>query len=361
MTRGVVINQWQTPEDAREAGWNALVGAEDFFLSPDWMRVLQDSAGAWMGYLTAQAGGGPVLAALPMVRATHESPWSLGRTDLLIRHCAEEGMDGAAEILAGFGEVERLMPSMMCGGRHLGRTRLLLHPDAGAETAHRIIEQAELTASRDGCRSICFPYVDATDRVQRDVLRDRGYLSHLSGQFASLTLPGEGFTDYALAFPARRSRRVRAERRHIETSGTRITLAPLDPADIARLGALETELFAKYGMAGWDPRRSEAVLRAAAQRLGDRALVSKAVRDGRIVGFALVLSHGDAWFAHRAGFDYEAVGKLPLYYELLYYTLADHAPRYGVKTVHYGIGSMEAKVSRGCSLSAQHLYVKELG
>ncbi|MCI0384111.1 GNAT family N-acetyltransferase [Streptomyces sp. CNQ085] len=359
MSGGAVINQWQTPEEAREAGWDALVGAEDFFLRPDWMRVLQDSAGAWMGYLTARADG-RVLAALPMVRATRDSPWSLGRTDLLIRHCAEEGMDGAAGILTGLGEVERLMPSMMCGGRHLGRTRLMLHPDAGAETAHQVLEQAERLASRDGCRSICLPYVDASDRIQRDVLRERGYISHLSGQFASLALPGEGFMDYALALPARRSRRVRAERRRIEASDVGITLAPLDAADIPRLAALETRLFAKYGMTGWDPKRSEAVLRAAAERLGDGALVSRAVLDGTVVGFALVLSHDRAWFAHRAGFDYEAVGKLPLYYELLYYTLADHAPRHGVRTVHHGIGSTDAKVSRGCSLSAQYLYVKEL-
>ncbi|MEX0172094.1 GNAT family N-acetyltransferase [Streptomyces sp. LMG1-1-1.1] len=360
MTSGVVINQWQTPEDARDAGWSALVGGEDFFLTPDWMRVLQDSAGAWMGYLTARADH-RVLAALPMVRATRESPWALGRTDLLVRHCAEEHMDGAAEVLAGLGDLDRLMPSMMCGGRHLGRTRLMLHPDAGADTAHRILEEAERVASRDGCRSICLPYVDASDRVQRDVLHDRGYISHQSGQFASLTLPGEGFMDYALALPARRSRRVRSERRHIEASDLRITLAPLDPADVPRLALLETELFAKYGMSSWDPKRSEAVLTAAAERLGDRALVSRAVLHGDVVGFALVLSHGDTWFAHRAGFDYGAVGKLPLYYELLYYTLADHAPRHGVRTVHYGIGSTDAKVSRGCSLSAQYLYVKEIG
>ncbi|WNF30747.1 GNAT family N-acetyltransferase [Streptomyces sp. C11-1] len=359
MSSALVINRWQTPEDAREAGWDTLVGPEDFFLLPDWMRVLQDSAGARMGYLTARADS-RVLAALPMVHATRESPWSLGRTDLLIRHCAGEGMDGAAAILGAFGEVERLMPSMMCGGRHLGRTRLLLGPGADADTAHRILEEAEGIAAREGARSICLPYVDAADRVQRGVLRARGYVSHVSGQFASLVLPGDGFADYASAFPARRARRVRAERRRIEASGVHIALGPLDPADIPRLASLETELFAKYGMAGWDPRRSEAVLRAAAQRLGDRALVSKAVQEGRIVGFALILSHSDAWFAHRAGFDYAAVGKLPLYYELLYYSLADHAARYGVGTIHYGIGSTEAKVSRGCTLSEQYLYVKEL-
>ncbi|MER5433729.1 GNAT family N-acetyltransferase [Streptomyces sp. NPDC002588] len=360
MTDGMVIDQWRTPEEARAAGWAALVGGEDFFLTPDWMRVLQDSAGAWMGYLTATEDA-RLVAALAMVLADRGSPWALGRTDLLIRHCAREGMTGAGDVLAGFGDPDRLMPSMMCGGRHLGRTRLLLHPDATAQSAHRLVEQAERTAALHGCRSVCFPYVDASDRLQREVLRERGYTSHVSGEFATLTLPGEGFMDYAMALPSRRSRRVRAERRRIEASDAVIGLEPLDPAEVPRLAALETQLFAKYGMTGWDPRRSEAVLYAAAERLGDRALVSKAVLDGRIVGFGLVLAHGGDWFAHRAGFDYAAQGALPLYYELLYYTLADHAGRHGVKTVHYGIGSTDAKVSRGCALSTQYLYVKELG
>ncbi|MFK0220193.1 GNAT family N-acetyltransferase [Streptomyces vinaceus] len=361
MRTDVVVDEWPTPEHAGEVGWDALAGAEDFFLTPAWMRVLHDSSGAWMRYLTARAGG-ELRAGLPLVLATRESPWSLGRTDLLIAHCAAEGMAGAAEVSAAFGDLDRLMPSMMLGGRHLGRTRLLLGPGAGEETAHLVVERAERTAAEAGCRSVCFPYVDSRDTLQRQVLAERGYTSHVSGEFATLTLPGRDFTDYAMSLPAPRSRRVRSERRRIEACGAEITLAPLDPADIPRLAELETQLFAKYGMAGWDPRRSEAVLEAAHRQLGDRALVSKAVLDGEIAGFGLILAHGEDWFAHRAGFDYaaQARAKLPLYYELLYYTVADRAPAAGVRRVHYGIGSTQAKASRGCALSRQYLYVKEL-
>ncbi|MFE7480809.1 GNAT family N-acetyltransferase [Streptomyces sp. NPDC057552] len=358
----VEIERWNTPEEARSAGWDTLLGPEDFFLTPPWMRVLHDSAGAWMRYFTAHDGERP-LAAVPVVLATDRSPWALGRTDLLLRHAAGESMDGAAgltEELGGDAALDALMPSMMAGGRHLGRTRLLTGPGAGPGTVHALLARVEEQAVAEGCRSAALPYVDASDTLVRGVLEERGYRRCVSGEFATLTHPGKGFTEYAMSLPSRRSRRVRSERRHIEASPVEIDLAPLRREDVPRLAALETELFGKYGMTGWDPKRSEAVLDAAFHHLGEKALVSRAVLDGRIIGFGLVLSHGSDWFAHRAGFDYEAQGKLPLYYELLYYTLADEAPAHGVSRVHYGIGSTEAKVSRGCVLSRQYLYVKEL-
>ncbi|MGW0118417.1 GNAT family N-acetyltransferase [Streptomyces sp. NPDC003327] len=378
----VDIECWNTPEEARSAGWDALLGPEDFFLTPPWMRVLHDSAGAWMRYFTAHEGAGdavgrtadsagaaarhdgpPPVAAVPVVLATTASPWALGRTDLLIRHAVAEGMDGAAELteaLGGDAALDALMPSMMAGGRHLGRTRLLTGPAADPDAVHALLDRVEERAREEGCRSAALPYVDASDALVREVLAERGYRHCVSGEFASLTHPGKGFMDYAMSLPSRRSRRVRSERRHVEASPVEIDLAPLREEDVPRLAALETELFGKYGMTGWDPKRSEAVLSAAHHHLGEKALVSKAVLDGRIIGFGLVLSHGTDWFAHRAGFDYEAQGKLPLYYELLYYTLADKAPEHGVTRVHYGIGSTDAKVSRGCALSRQYLYVKEL-
>ncbi|WP_200263056.1 GNAT family N-acetyltransferase [Streptomyces sp. HSG2] len=355
----LVIEHWRTPEQARAVGWESLLGGEDFFLTPEWMRVLQDSSGAEHGYVTVRSGG-RLLAGLALVRATEKSPWALGRTDLLLAHCDREGMDGASALVGELGEVGRLVPSMMLGGRHLGRTRLLLAEGAPAEAAEAALAGAEEAARAAGCVSLCLPYADDSDGTVRSVLDGSGYAHCVSGEFASLTLHGSGFADYAMSLPARRSRRVRAERRRVEASDVRIDLGPLRLEDVPRLAALETELFAKYGMSGWDPRRSEAVLEAAHRWLGERALVARAVLEGEIVGFGLVLAHGEDWFAHRAGFDYAAQGKLPLYYELLYYTLADHAPEHGVRRVHYGIGSVDAKVSRGCRLSRQYLYVKEL-
>ncbi|MGW1884436.1 GNAT family N-acetyltransferase [Streptomyces sp. NPDC001970] len=358
-----VVDEWRDPAETGKADWARLTGGEDFFLTPEWMRVLHDTAGAPMRYLTVTDPGRGIVAALPLVFADRTAPWSLGRTDLLMRHCATEGMDGAAALLDAFDGADRLMPSLMCGGRHLGRTRLLLGGHATADDADRVVDRAERIAAAMGAASVCFPYLDSADRLVAGVLEARGYLSHTSGEFASLDIPAGGFAEYALGLPSRRSRRVRAERRRVEASGVRITLAPLVADEVPRLAELETALFAKYGMTGWDPRRSAAVFAAAHRTLGPRALVSKAVADGEIIGFGLILRHGADWFAHRAGFDYTRQSELglPLYYELLYYTPADHAPSHGVTRVHYGIGSTAAKVSRGCRLSTQYLYVKELG
>lgn len=348
-------------QDVSPLGWTRLTGPEDFFLSVDWMAVVESTAGAPMRYLTAHRGG-ELVAGLATVLAGPTAPWTLGRPDTLLTHSAREGMTGAAELLADLpGEpADLLLPALVCGGRHLGRTRLLLGPHALRQDAVALIVRAEAVAREYGARSVCFPYLDETDAVVRAVLAERGYTHHTSGEFASLAVPPGGFGGYLDSLSAHRARRVRAERRAVAAAGIECVIEPLATGDVDRLAALETELFAKYGMPDWDPRRSADILLTAAAVLGDRALVSLARQDGDIIGFGLLLTHGDQWFAHRAGFDYVRQGRLPLYYETLYYRPVELAARHGVTAIHYGIGSTEAKRSRGCVTHTQYSHLKRM-
>lgn len=353
----------ETPEAAATAvrGWDRLTGPEDFFLTTDWMRIIERTAGVPMRYLTAHRGA-TVTAGLATALADHTAPWTLGRPDTLLAHCAAQDLPGAAALLADVGPDPgaALLPALVCGGRHLGRTRLLLGPDGGSTEVHALVTRAEHLAAEHGARCVCFPYVDARDTVLRAVLAERGYRHHTSGAFAALPLPPGGFDGYLATLSGHRARRVRAERRRLAAASVTTSVAPLRHRDVDRLAALETQLFAKYGLTDWEPRRSADLLHAVADALGDRALVSLARHDGHVVGFGLVLAHRDQWFAHRAGFDYPRQGRLPVYYETLYYRLVEEASRHGVRAVHYGIGSTDAKRSRGCTTTTQYSYLTTL-
>jgi predicted N-acyltransferase len=126
------------------------------------------------------------------------------------------------------------------------------------------------------------------------------------------------------------------------------------------LAELECQLFAKYGMSHWRADLSERVLRRIHTVLGEDAFVSLARADGEICGFALILRFRNAWFAHRAGFDYSYQQKLPLYYETVFYRLVEAAGNEGIETIHYGAGSTEAKLSRGCLSATQRCYLRVL-
>lgn len=63
-------------------------------------------------------------------------------------------------------------------------------------------------------------------------------------------------------------------------------------------------------------------------------------------------------YARQAGFDYEAQGRLPLYFGLVYYELLRTAMAEGLTHIHYSTGSDRAKLLRGCVPRRQIAYVK---
>jgi uncharacterized protein len=351
--------------DVPEQRWDSLVGPDDGYQSHRWLRVLAATSGADMRLLLHDAPAfdehlpaGTPAAGLVTAFADTSAPWLHGRPDTLLEHCEHLGLPGTAECRRTFGAdlTAALMPSLVCGGRHLGRTRAL---SARPADTVALLDEAERLAARLGVRSVSFPYVDERDVELREILAGRGYHCHVSGRYSWLPLPPGGFEGYLDLLSAHRRRRVRAERRRLQAVGVDSRVEPLTEAVIPRLAELETALLTKYGLR-WSPEQSARVLQRAAAELGPSARVSLARTEGRIDGFALLLAHGDQWYAHRAGFDYARQGQLPLYYEVVYYRPVAEAAAAGVTGIHYGVGSAEAKRSRGCVSVAQFAYVRQI-
>ncbi|MGW6215229.1 GNAT family N-acetyltransferase [Streptomyces sp. NPDC055109] len=340
------------------AAWDRLAGPDAAYLATRWLDVAEDTSGAAMRYLTLTDGEG-LAGALATAVADTNAPWLAGRPDTVLRLCAEEGRHGAGEVAGDLPDdlADALLPGLVCGGRHLGRTTLLSR-DGHDGTAERLLGAAERLADEEGLRSVSFLHVDEHDTELRTLLARRGYRSFHSEDYHWLPVPSGGFAEYAAGFSAHRRRRMGAERRAVRDAGVQIATAPLDAADIPRFAELETTLLGKYGMSAWTTARSAAILERALRACGPDALAATARLDGEIIGFALIVVHHDRWFAHRAGFDYAAQRGLPLYFELLYYHLVEAAARAGATVIHYGTGSGPAKTSRGCLGSRQYAYLR---
>ncbi|MEW2165279.1 GNAT family N-acetyltransferase [Streptomyces sp. NPDC007084] len=341
--------------------WDRLAGPDRAYLGTRWLDVVEDTSGAAMRYLTLTDGEG-LAGALATAVADPNAPWLAGRTDTVLRRCAEEGRQGARELatdlphdLAG-----ALLPGLVCGGRHLGRTALLTR-DGHGSAGELLLDAAERLADEEALKSVAFLHVDEHDTALRTLLGRRGYRSFHSESYHWLPVPSGGFAEYLAGFSAHRRRRIGAERRAVRDAGVRVTTAPLDPADIPRFAELETTLLGKYGMSTWTSARSAAILERALTACGPDVLAATARLDGEIIGFALIVVHHDRWFAHRAGFDYTAQRGLPLYFELLFYHLVEAAAEAGATVIHYGTGSGTAKTSRGCLGSEQYAYVRTTG
>lgn len=346
------------------AGWADLVGPEDFFQTPSWLAVQERNSGTTMDFLVRRRAGAPV-AALVTAWADDSVPWLLARPDAMLARALEEGTPEARDRLADVagGEPASLLPSLVCGGRHLGRTRPLTAPDVLPPDVEALVAEAEQLAADRGAASVCFPHVDERDTGLVDLLRRRGYRSHLSAHYAWLPIPPGGWDQFLAEMSKHRRRRVRLERRALAEAKVEVRLEPLTPDLVPRLGELDCNLLRKYGNPA-SPEHSAGLLSWIAEVMGDDVMVSVARKDGQIIGFGMVLrsrARGrEEWFGHRAGFDYDAQGRLPLYYDVLYYRVLEAAAREGVSVLHAGIGSVQAKLARGCLASEEHSFILRL-
>ncbi|MGK5642075.1 GNAT family N-acetyltransferase [Streptomyces sp. URMC 126] len=346
------------------AGWDELTGPEDFFQSPRWLAVQERNSGTEMGFLLRRRAGRPV-AALVTAWADDTVPWLLARPDAMLARAAGDGDPEALARLddtAG-GDPETLLPSLVCGGRHLGRTRPLTAADARPEDVEALVAEAERGAADRGAATVCFPHVDERDAGLVALLRSRGYRSHPSAHYAWLPVPPGGWEQFLAEMTPHRRRRVRLERRALAEAGIETRIERVTPELVPRLGELDCNLLRKYGNPA-SPEHSAALIGWIGEVMGDDVMVSVARKDGVPIGFGMVLRSRalgrEEWFGHRAGFDYEAQGRLPLYYDVLYYRVLEAAAAQGVPVLHAGIGSVEAKLARGCHAAREHSFILRL-
>lgn len=339
--------------------WDGLAGADDLFLARPWLRVAEATSGVPMTYLLGHDEHG-LTSGLPTALLGPEVPWLLGRPDTLAGYCAEEGLDGAADFLAVLSgaPADLLMPSLVCGGRHLGGTRVLTRAGLASPAAatERLVAAAEDLMRERQARSVAFLYVDERDTVLRQVLTARGYASFTSSSYSWLPVPDGGFGGYTATLSAHRRRRIEAERRRLRAAGVQVRLEPLTAELVPPVSAMDVSLLVKYG-ARATQEQAELTFDRIRREFGDGASVVTARLDGELCGFALVLRHRDHWYVYRCGFDYAVKGDLPVYFEVLFYHLIEAAAAAGVSVVHYGTGSTEAKQSRGCLTTHQHAFV----
>ncbi|MGC4864783.1 GNAT family N-acetyltransferase [Micromonospora sp. DT53] len=335
--------------------WDELAGPADIFLTCRWLDVVEATAGVPMAYLWTENAGRPV-AALATALATAAVPWALGRPDVVLRNSVTAGLPGAAELLAGLGDdpTGRLMPTLLAGGRQVGGTRILTGPQTTTADLEALVAGAETLARDGGASTVCFLYLDEQEQALGQLLTERGYGRFTSGHYSSLRVPPDGFPGYLAGLPRKRRVSIGAERRRIREAGVRVSVESLDGADLPRFAELESELLAKYDI-DLRPDQLLPILHQVRDCFGDDAFAVVAQAEGAVRGFALILRHGDSWYARQTGYDYayQRRSGAPIYFEILYYRLIEEAAMAGVRNLYYGLGSVDTKRSRGCVATEQ--------
>lgn len=355
-----MIRIYERAEQLDAHAWETMAGNVDVALSHAGLRLAEQTAGVEMRYVVATAEDGSWVGGLPVALATSGSRWVLGRPDALLERARREGEPVSPPVLDRFGDSpEALLPSLLVGGRHMGNSGMVLAETAPAGTAAELLAAADEVALQFGARSTSAVFVPERDELFTEALETAGYAPFGTNRYSSMTLAAGGFDGWLASFAKKKRWKIRDERRRVSSAGFRSETLLLADADLGRLGDLETQLLRKYGH-DWAPEHSVSTFERVAAVFGDDASVSVVARGGEVAGFVILLRLGSRWSARQVGFDYEAQGDLPLYFETLFYGPVESAELHGVDRIDYGLGSEEAKVSRGCVATTQRTWVKAL-
>ena len=352
-------------QDARQYGYDALPDPDDLYHSPEWL-AMDESIGIATPFSVVSVPPGAAASApaatwglvvedtafWPFMRIDHVLATLLDERQI-VRTPATERMLAA------------LMPNAYLGALRGGTTRLPVRPDLDGPQALRAIEEVlagtEEMARSAGVRSVAFFYVPPEDLALRRALIQRGYTEFgPNHHVAVLRVPGQTFDDYLRGFGKRRRDSIRWERRKIAAAGVQIGCEQLT-SDLSRqMLPLEAQLYAKYGHHVYPEEMARILHESVIKKYGNSAPVITARAAGVLRGYAAFIQVNKALYSRDTGYDYTWPERLPLYFEVLFYSAIELAMKSGVREIHYSYGSEDTKASRGCDLRPRLGYLKAL-
>lgn len=222
----------------------------------------------------------------------------------------------------------------------------------------RMLDVLENTAALKN-RTICFRGIPADDADLAAVFSSRRYLSSPELPVCCLDIRWESFGEYLRWLRKQHHRTERNIHREINMSRRAgITIQRLDePSAVSgRLHALADSHYRRLNGRPFpfQPRFFEQVK----ARLGDKAVIYAAVREGLILGVQVRLSSDGHATVPIIGIDPENTRKDAVYFNLGYNNTIRDAIEEGLRRVRLGTLVYDVKIRRGCRLSWTHLYLR---
>jgi len=326
--------------------WDELVGDGDFYVSSDGLVAYEELYPNEASYLRATESGRQVtgLAWYRLDQQSRASPFT--RPDRLLSRLLEaRGHEASEEALLP------LLPAMLCGGRQAGPSRLPRAAGSPRERAGWLaatLTAATRHAAAADASSLCFPYVARSDLELCDALRADGWIEIPTDPYYLLEIGWTDFDGYLASM--RSSRRISIRREITKLAEQQIVVGRERAHDglVMEMADLTVKTKRRHG----SPRTAEDIaesLRAFLRQCKDSYLLTTARCEGTLAAYALFLQWRDELYGRDVGVDYsvQETRKVPLYFTTMFYEIARASPELGVKYVHYGVGSDDAKMSRG--------------
>ncbi|HJP73682.1 MAG TPA: GNAT family N-acetyltransferase [Pseudonocardiaceae bacterium] len=314
--------------------WALVAAQAGLYSSYDWLRLVEQETPGSCRYLLASDGAG-LAGALPVYLTAHDTnpyyqPPSVFRA-------ARPGPDGrfcVAGSRSGYLN-QLLLADRLTEAEQRATIAALLDELAALSKAEGQRHSFLLYLNEQGLRQVC-GYAENVAPV----------LSY-SGD-ARLDAPGRCFDDYlASVSPSRRDTIGKEIRRFARQGLTTVRARPRDQLDlITRFALLCNE---KY-----EVEENETELRGRFERqcdvLGDNGVLFICQRGTVPVGMVLAYRWGDRLYLRASGFDHAAAAGGYPYFNVVIYEPLRYCYETGLRGLHLGTGSHDAKAKRGARI-----------
>jgi hypothetical protein len=306
--------------------WDGLAG-RNFYSSADWLGFCTADFGQESAAAVCHRAGVPVCA-VPYVRADASLFGSYRWHDLL----TEAGLPAPAA------------DGLLVGPREGYQTHFLGADRSSADELADIVYLLRAAANRT-CVAM---YVTTDDAL---ALHSAGVTTTpvLLEADAWIELPDSDWSTWEESLSRNRRKIVRRDVRRFQEAGYRIEQVSL-PECWQRLGEIASATQAKYGH-DTSPDIELKSLRNHAVQLGDAARTALLyTADDTLVGFCLYYAWEGTVTLRWLGLDYERLAGAQEYFNLCYYAQIERAAELGMRRLHAGVKSVDAKAVRGARL-----------
>lgn len=340
--------------------WDRLLGHGDYYFSTGWLGFVEKLASDFHCYLTTSDSRRRISCGLTVHQLDDRaSPFSRVDSRLLpvvASTCPIDRRTLASELR------QLLLPTLSCGGRTLGLSKVLyageLLRSVRKRTIADMLARAESIAHSRDLSSVSALYVDAQDWLLRNTFLSSGFIEFPSAVSSRLEVPRSGFEAYLSRFRSHRRQRIRRDRRKVREGAWQFACMPVTASLLEPITALQVANLTKYG---WNVDFDDALNtnRLMFDYLPDRVEAIIASNDGSNPRAVLTfIQWCDQIYTRQFGSDYRVAGSVPMYFELVYYQLIEEAWRRNVRMIDYSIDLEHVKRARGCIQSTRYGYVK---
>jgi uncharacterized protein len=338
--------------------WDDALDRLDYHLSREWLSYTYRSSSRFGATILTNATAGLPVAGLTI----HELDASSGpgvRVDTALSQSARAELSQRDPELARTMD-ERLFPTIACGGRSVGRSRVVeLRGCAESnQSVHELLAEADRIARARQARSLTLLYVDVEDGHLRDALSALSYVPLGAWPTLVFDCPWSSFDEYLDSLSPKKRRNVRRDRRLIAEAGWRVELQELDEELSRTMGRLNALTERKYGNDMSDDASHAYFERLRAGLPGRLEVFVARAPNGDIGGAITLLRWRDALFPREIGIDRAVAGNLPIYFELGFYAPIELAAESGAVQIDWGAGLEDVKQSRGARARTCVAYAK---